>query len=168
MSEQILHFIKKPSYRRVARDRVVRLKYAVFDADQGSIIEYRDDLYHLHGGYSDAFPKVEAALEGREVGDQVEVTLVPADGYGERLPALVITGPADQFPSDAHRVGAVLEGEAPDGHRVTFAVTRAQDGLITVDGNHPLAGRNLRFVFEILDVQPARPEELAAGRALAE
>lgn len=165
MSSEPLNFIKKASYLRVQRDRVVRLKYALFDLDDGRAVEFRDDLYYLHGGYGGAFPKVEAALEGREVGASVEVLLSPEEGYGPHLPDLVITVEEEAIPAEARRVGAQIDGEAADGHIVKFVVTRIDQGRITVDGNHPLAGRNLRFVFEVLDVRDATAEEIQAGFA---
>ena len=166
MSEQVLHFVPKPSYLRVDRDRVVRLKYALFDADSDEIIEYRDDLYYLHGHAGQQFPKIEAALAGLEVGEKVEVELGPADGYGERDPDLVITGPIEHFPPEAQQVGTMLDGEAADGHVVQFVVRSVDNGVVTVDGNHPLAGRRLRFVFEVIEIRQARTDELAAGRVL--
>src|SRR5512139_1347510 len=123
MTSQILHFVKQPSYLRIAKDRVVRLKYLVFNADTNEIIEFRDDLYYLHGGYGGAFPKAEAALEGEQVGAKVELSLTADEAYGPRDPAMVITGPADHFPPEAHQIGARLEGQAPDGHVVDFVVT---------------------------------------------
>src|SRR5512139_171940 len=98
MTSQILHFIKQASYLRVAKDRVVRLKYLVFNRESGAIIEFRDDLYYLHGGYGGAFPRVEEALEGMQVGAKVELALTIDEAYGQRDPAMIITGPADHFP----------------------------------------------------------------------
>jgi len=167
MSSQILHFVKQLSYLRVAKDRVVRLKSLVFNGETDAIIEFRDDLYYLHGGYGGAFPKVEKALEGEQVGAKVELTLTAEEAYGERDPAMVITGPADHFPPEAHHIGARLEGHAPDGHVVDFVVTRIKDDRITVDGNHPLAGTPLRLVLEVLDIRPATEEELKARHAFA-
>lgn len=167
MSSQTLHFIKQPNYLRVAKDRVVRLKYLVFNGETDAIIEFRDDLYYLHGGYGGAFPKVEAALEGEQVGAKVELSLTADEAYGQRDPAMIITGPSDHFPPEAHHIGARLEGEAPEGHVVDFVVTRIADGRITVDGNHPLAGLPLRLVLEVLDIRPATEEELKARHAFA-
>lgn len=167
MTDQVVHFVKKPSYLRIARDRVARLKYAVLDMDTQRTLEFRDDLYHLHGGYGGAFPKVEQALEGLEVGDKVEVDLTPEEGYGAHLEELVITAPAEHFPVEAQQVGTLLDGEGPDGHVRKFVVSAVADGMITVDGNHPLAGKNLHFVFEVLDVRAAREEELKAGYGYA-
>ncbi|HEY0635797.1 MAG TPA: peptidylprolyl isomerase [Gammaproteobacteria bacterium] len=167
MSSQTLHFVKKPSYLRITKDRVVRLKYLVFNGESGAIIEFRDDLYYLHGGYGGAFAKVEAALEGEQVGAKVELTLTAEEAYGARDPAMVITGPADHFPPEAHHIGARLEGQAPDGHVVDFVVTRLHEGRLTVDGNHPLAGLPLRLVLEVLEIREARDEERKARHALA-
>ncbi|HEY0721568.1 MAG TPA: peptidylprolyl isomerase [Gammaproteobacteria bacterium] len=167
MSSQILHFVKQPGYLRIAKDRVVRLKYLVFHGESDAVIEFRDDLYYLHGGYGGAFAKVEAALEGEQVGAKVELQLTAEEAYGPRDPAMVITGPADHFPPEAQQLGARLEGHAPDGHVVDFVVTRINDGRITVDGNHPLAGMPLRLVLEVLEVRAARTEELKARHAFA-
>jgi len=167
MTHQILHFVKQPSYLRIAKDRVVRLKYLVFNGESAAIIEFRDDLYYLHGGYGGAFPKVEAALEGEQVGAKVELSLTADEAYGPRDPAMIITGPADQFPPEAHQIGAHLEGHATEGHVVDFVVTRIADDRITVDGNHPLAGIPLRLVLEVLDVRAATEEEIRARHAFA-
>lgn len=167
MSSEILHFVKQTSYLRIAKDRVVRLKYLVFHGETGAIIEFRDDLYYLHGGYGGAFPKVEEALEGEQVGAEVELSLTAEQAYGQRDPALVITGPADHFPPEAQRLGVRLEGHTPEGHVVDFVVTRISDGRITVDGNHPLAGTPLRLVLEVLDVRAASEAELQARHAFA-
>jgi FKBP-type peptidyl-prolyl cis-trans isomerase SlyD len=167
MTSQILTFVKKSSYLRIAKNRVVRLKYLVFNGETGAIIEYRDDLYYLHGGYGGAFPKVEAALDDEEVGAKVELTLTADEAYGPRDPAMVITGPADHFPPEAQQIGARLEGHAPDGHVVDFVVTRVANERITVDGNHPLAGLPLRLVLEVLDVREASEEEIKARHAFA-
>ena len=167
MSEQKLHFISKPNYGRIGKDKVVRLRYAVFDRDSGQALEFRDDLYYLHGGYGGAFPKVEAALEGMEVMGKTEVALDPEEGYGAYDPGLRIIAALEQFPAEAHRVGARLEGEAPDGRTIPFRVVGLEAGQLTVDGNHPLAGRRLRFVLEVLDIRPASDAELAAGHAFS-
>ena len=167
MSEQKLHFVSKPNYGRIRQDKVVRLRYAVFDRDDGHALEFRDDLYYLHGGYGGAFPKIEAALEGMEIHGKTEVELDPEDGYGSYDPALRITAPVEEFPPEARQPGARLEGEAPDGRVLAFRVVEVAGDQLTVEGNHPLAGRRLRFVLEVLDIRDATEAELAAGHAFA-
>lgn len=166
MSEQEITFEQKSSYARVRKDRVVRIKYAMSDMEKGETLAYRDDLYYLHGGYGGALPKVEEALEGRAVGETVEVELTPAEGYGEIDADLVITQPEENFPPQGRELGAQLDAEGPDGKVIHFTVTAVGDGLVTVDGNHPLAGRHLRFVMEILEVRPANETELSIGHAI--
>jgi FKBP-type peptidyl-prolyl cis-trans isomerase SlyD len=167
MSEQKLHFISKPNYGRIRKDKVVRLRYALFDRDGEHALEFRDDLYYLHGGYGGAFPKIEAALEGMEIQGKTEVELDPEEGYGHHDPALRVTASLEAFPPEAHHLGARLEGEAPDGRVLSFRVVKMENGQLTVDGNHPLAGRRLRFVLEVLDIRDASAAEIAAGHAFA-
>ena len=167
MSEQKLHFISKPSYGRIRKDKVVRLRYALFDRDGGHALEFRDDLYYLHGGYGGAFARIEAALEGMEIQGKTEVELEPEEGYGRFDPALRVTAPLETFPPEAHQLGARLEGEAPDGRVLDFRVVKLENGQLTLDANHPLAGRSLRFVLEVLDIRNASEAEITAGHAFA-
>lgn len=165
MTSKPLHFIKKPNYTRIGKDRVIRLKYALFDANDGSTIEFRDDLYYLHGGYGGAFAKVEEALEGLDVGAKTEVLVDADEGYGRHDPNLLLKVAEEEIPPEGRQLGATLDGEA-EGEVIKFRVVEKQGGLITLDANHPLAGRDLRFMFEVLDVRPASDEELAAGHAI--
>lgn len=167
MSEEKLHFISKPNYGRIRKDKVVRLRYAVFDRQGEHALEFRDDLYYLHGGYGGAFPKIEAALEGMDIHAKTEVELEPEEGYGPYDPALLITAPLEEFPPEARQLGARLEGETPDGRSIPFRVVKLEGDRLTVDGNHPLAGRQLRFVLEVLDIRDATEAEITAGHAFA-
>lgn len=165
---QPIRLVRKKSYARVRKDKVVRLRYAVTDADSGETIEFRDDLFYLHGGYGGAFPKVEQALEGKQVDESIELTLSPEEGFGPRNQALVIKERAEHFPPEARKVGTQLDGHGPDGRVVPFVVTAVEGDFITVDGNHPLAGRTVRMVLEVLAIRDATAEELADGRPRAE
>lgn len=149
----------------ISRDHTVRLRYAVFNAEDNTALEYRDDLYYLHGGYGGAFPKVEEALDSLRVGEKVDITLSPEEAYGPYRSDLVITEMDDSFPPEAHHVGAQIEGHAPDGSVIPFRVIQATPGQITVDGNHPWAGMDLRFVLEVMSVRPATEKELNDGYA---
>lgn len=166
MSEQETGSESQQCDLRVGKDRVVRVKYVLTDLEKGETLAYRDDLYYLHGGYDGAPKKIEAALEGRRIGDRVQVDLTPKDGYGEVDPHLIITQAAENFPPEGREPGAQLDAEAPDGSIIHFTVTEVKDGMVTVNGNHPLAGRHLRFDMEILEIRPANEMELAARRAM--
>ena len=163
MSEQLVNFHPKHDYQRIRKDKVVRLRYVLKQAETGDTLAYRDDMVYLHGGYGSAFPRVEEVLEGLEVGDRAEVTLAPEDAYGPRDEGLVITAPHAEFPAQARHVNARLEGEAPDGTTVAFRVVARDAETLTVDGNHPLAGLPLTFHFEVLDIRDASAAEMEAG-----
>lgn len=166
MTGKTVHFVSKPKYTAVRKNKVVRLRYALFDDGSNRTLEYRDDLYYLHGGYGGAFPKVEAALEGLEVGMKAELTLAPDEAFGAWEPDLVLTVPAAELPPEGRRVGVEVDGETPDGHVVKFRVTEAGGETLTLDGNHPYAGLRLRFHLEVLDIRDATPRELELGHAV--
>lgn len=168
MSDQILHFNKKRNYQRIRKDKVVRLKYLLRDRDSEQALAYRDDMIYLHGGYGSAFPKVEAALEGLEVDMKAEVDLEPSDGYGESDPERILQVPADALPPEVLHVGAEVDGELEDGPTVKFRVTAIDGDQITLDANHPMAGRHLSFMFEVLDIRDAHAKEIEAGYGFAE
>ncbi len=165
MTEQPLHFVRKRQYTRIAKDKVVTLKSAVLDATTDALIEYRNDLTYLHGGYGGAPAKVEQALEGLTVDSRVEVTLSPEEGYGAHDPQLVMVLPAAELPAQAQQVGAQVDGQAEDDKVVKFRVLNVEDGMITLDGNHALAGKTVKFVLEVEAIRSATAEELAAGYA---
>lgn len=163
MSENILHFNQKRNYKRISKDKVVSLRYLLSDLDSEETLAYRDDMIYLHGGYGSAFPKVEAALEGLEVDMKAEVELEPEDAYGHVDEQLRLHVPTDAIPEEARHVGAQLDGEAEDGSQRSFRVLEVNDDSLLLDGNHPLAGRRLKFVFEVLDIRDAHAQEIEAG-----
>jgi len=168
MTGQVVEFQSRSPILRVVRDRVVTLEYALYDADTNEVLEYRDKLQYLHGGYPGGLARVEQALEGKRSGDREEIILECVDGYGERDPALVISDRPEAFPPEARTVGARLDGEAPDGSVLPFRVVEVTNDRITVDGNHPYAGMRLRFLVEIRSVRPATAAELRDGYAHAD
>lgn len=165
MSSDIVNFTPHLNLQRVGPDKVVTLKYALFDRDTEELIEYRDDLIYLHGGYETRLEKLQQAVEGLPIGASEDVDLTSEQAFGPVDPNLVITDHADNFPAEARQPGTELEGHAPDGTVIMFRVTDVQGDQITVDGNHPLSGRNLRFVVEVKDVRDATNGELEAGHA---
>lgn len=165
MNENILHFNKKRNYQRIQKDKVVRLRYIMRDIETEETLAFRDDMYYLHGGYGSAFPKVEAALENLEVDMKTEVSLTPKDSYGEIDQALVMKVPFDAIPKEARKIGMRIQGESQDGCSRDFTVIDIDEEGITVDGNHPLAGKNLEFVFEVMDIRNATEAEIQAGYA---
>lgn len=148
----------------IAANTVVSLRYRLFD-DKDAMIEDAQVVDYLHGGYGQIFEAVEAALEGRDVGDALLVELAPAQAFGDIDPALMRSEPRDRFPREV-RAGMEFEGASPDGqHRAVYRITAVSDETVEVDGNHPLAGRGLRFDCQVLGVRKATREEMTHGHA---
>lgn len=149
----------------IRQDMVVRLGFRIRDQLGGGLLQYGEDLVYLHGGYGGAFPKVEQAMEGCRVGDRVSVVLSPEEGYGMYYPELVITLPSEEFSDELPQAGEAVDGQLPDGRSMTFTVSGLADGQITLDGNHPFAGKHLLFDFEVLDIRASVDAERSAGFA---
>ena len=143
---------------KVTKDTVVRLSVEM-DGDSGG-----RELEYLHGGYGSLFPKLEAALAGLEAGGKANVTLSPADGFGEHDPSLIRREPRERLPQGV-KVGSALHGghAEEDGHRRVFRVTALSDTEATLDGNHPLAGHTVELRCEVLEVRAATQEEIEHG-----
>lgn len=165
METKTVEFIKQRNYQSIAKDKVARLRYVVFEQGTEQALAFRDDLYYLHGGYGGAFPKVEAALEGMKIDSKVEVLMTPEECYGERDSALEMSVAIEQIPAEARIVGTHLEGEAADGASFPFLVVAVDAKQVKLDGNHPLSGKHLRFTLEVLDIRDATVAELEAGYA---
>ena len=144
----------------IAPHKFVTLTYRIIDAD-GLVLEQNDiPVSYIHGGYSDLFEKVERALEGKAAGDSVSVTLSPDEGFGEHDPNLTFTDDLENVPHEFRYLGAQVEMQNEDGDARTFIVTRIEDGQLTVDCNHPFAGKTVRFEVDIQSVRDASPQEL--------
>lgn len=147
----------------VGPDKVVSFTYSIID-DSGSIIEQSDlPISYVHGGPHDLFEKVEQELEGSVVGDTVEVELTPEEGFGEHDPNLTYTDDLVNVPEEFRHVGAEVEMMNDQGDTRTFTVTHIENGQLTVDGNHPMAGKTITFRIRVTGIRDATPEELENG-----
>jgi len=146
---------------KIFANAVVTLKFRLLDTD-GEVIEQSDEpLAYLHGGYTGIFPKVEDALNYKEVGDQVKVSLEPAEAFGDYDPSLVRLESLANLPPDTVVGGYLSSGN--DG--VVWRVTEISDGQAVLDGNHELAGQRVLFECTVLDVRPATEEEIEHGHS---
>jgi len=148
---------------QITQNSVVSLNYSMFD-DQGTLIDQNHDpIVYLHGGYDNILPVVEAALNGKSVGDKVSVTMTPDQGFGEFVAELVREEDVSMFPPDLE-IGMMFETRDPEsGEAMQFRVTAIEAGKVTVDGNHPLAGMTIRFEASVLEVREASADEIAHG-----
>ena len=142
---------------KIEKDTAVSIQVQILEGGKPSPMQ---EMTYLHGN-GNLFPKMEAALTGLEPGGKANVTMTPADGFGERDPALVRVEPRARIP-DGAAVGMSLQGEAEGQPRV-FRITALTDTEATLDGNHPLAGRTVELRMSVLEVREATEEELAHG-----
>jgi FKBP-type peptidyl-prolyl cis-trans isomerase SlyD len=146
---------------KIQKDTVVTLRYKVADATTSKLIEEsHDPMVYLHGGYDNTFPKIEAALEGKEAGFQTTLHLAPGDAFGERDESLMRTISKAEFPPGV-KVGGQLEGRNDQGEPQVFNVVKIKGPQVILDGNHPLAGKSLKFSLSVTGVRAATPEEIA-------
>jgi FKBP-type peptidyl-prolyl cis-trans isomerase SlyD len=149
---------------KITRDKVVSLHYTLRN-DSGDTIDSStggEPLAYLHGTGS-ILPGLENALEGREPGEKISVRLPAKEGYGERNDALVQVVPRKALATIGKiKVGTRFQANVQGGARV-MTITAVEQEEITIDANHPLAGVDLNFEVEVVDVRDATAEELAHG-----
>lgn len=140
---------------------VVTISFKLFDASNKLLEESPEPLTYLHGGHSGIFPKIEEALNHKQVGESISVTLEPDDAFGEYDPQMIRMETLADLPPDV-TVGGYLVAEQ-DGREVIWRVTSIAEGKAVLDGNHELAGQRLRFDCTVMDVRPASAEEISHG-----
>lgn len=150
---------------KVEEGTVVSLTYRVLD-EEGQVIDDNQNaqpLEYLHG-HGNIISGLEEALEGSEQGDRLEVTVEPEQAYGQPNPEAVFGMPRDRFPEDVDvQPGMQFAAETPEGPaRLTVVDTGEEE--ITVDANHPLAGKTLSFDVQVSEVRPATEGELEQQR----
>jgi len=101
----------------------------------------------------------------RRLGGSVEVTLPPEKAFGYPDPNLTFTDDLANVPPQFHQVGAQVEMQNESGETRTFFVSRIEDGKLTVDGNHPFAGKTLLYAVTVADIRDATEEEKKNGIA---
>ena len=148
---------------QVGKHKVVAVVYSIAD-ENGNVMEQIDyPVSYVHGGKSDLIEKVETALEGCKVGDSVQVTLGPSEAFGEHDPNLTFTDDIDNVPPEFRHVGAEVQMQNDAGDVRTFIVSRIEGNKLTVDGNHPMAGKSVTFTVTVKEIRDASPEEIQNG-----
>lgn len=154
---------------KTALNMVVSFHYTLKD-DGGEILDSssgREPLSYLHG-HGNIVPGLEKALEGTSAGHRSHVAVEADEAYGEANPDLVFEAPREHFPADIKlEAGTRVYAEGPQG-RVAFRVVRLTEKGAVLDGNHPLAGKQLHFDVEVVEVRAATPEEMEHGHVHGE
>ena len=154
---------------QVAKNKVVSIDYKLTDGS-GKLIDSSENhgpLLYIQG-IGNLIPGLEKELEGKSAGDHLNVKIAAKDGYGERNDSLCQSVPTSQFEStEALEIGMQFEVETEQGELVV-SVTKIEGDMVTVDGNHPLAGVELHFDVTVKEVRDASAEELAHGHVHGE
>jgi FKBP-type peptidyl-prolyl cis-trans isomerase SlyD len=144
---------------------VVSMHYTLTN-NEGNVIdssEGRDPLAYLHGA-GNIIPGLEKALVGKVQGDEINVKVDPAEGYGEIKPELVQIVDKSAFQGvEKLEIGMNFDAQAPDGSMIRIIVTKIEGDSVTIDANHPLAGETLNFDVKIVGVREATKEEIDHG-----
>lgn len=149
---------------QIETNTVVTFNYVLKD-DDGNVIDQSQDgtFIYLHGAQN-IVPGLENALSGKTIGDELSVSVSPAEGYGERQDDRLQSVPRDMFPESTEiEPGMQFHAQGPDGQSLVVSIIGVEDDTITVDGNHPLAGVQLNFDVSIVEVRTATDEEISHG-----
>lgn len=147
----------------IAQDVVATFHYTLRNG-RGEVLDSSrtgEPLSYLHG-FQNIVPGLERALEGKRVGDRLEVVVEPADGYGERDAAGARKAPRHVFP-DGLAPGMQLFAQDAAGNVIPIWITTVGDDVVEFDTNHPLAGAQLHFDVEIIELRAGNAEELVHG-----
>jgi len=151
----------------IKQNSVVTMHYELKDSN-GEVLdssEGQDPLVYLHGA-GNIIVGLEEQLFGKAAGDQIEAVVSPEKGYGQPVDALIQVVPKEAFGAEVENVavGMRFQAETEQGP-VPVVVTAMDNENVTVDGNHPLAGKELYFNVTIADVRDASAEEIEHGHA---
>jgi len=147
--------------------KFVELTYKVTDQKTRHVLtKVEFPLGYVHGHNEILAPSVHRELEGKAVGEVIEV---PIDGnqiFGPRDESLVFSDHIENVPEEYRQIGTSILMESNKGQTRSFLVTQMDDETLTVDGNNPLCGRGVVFTLEILTVRDATDDETRMGGAI--
>ena len=144
---------------KITPGKFVTLTYSISDG-QGTVVEQNDlPVSYIHGGDTELIGGMDKAVAGKVAGDTVKMTVGPEDAFGPHDPDLTFTDDIENVPEPFRRVGAEVQMQNEAGDIKTFIVSRIEDRKLTVDGNHPLAGKTLNVTVKIMSVRDATKED---------
>ncbi len=150
---------------QISKYKAVVVNYVARD-DSGNILDSSDadgPIRYIHGT-EDLIPGLEAALEGHSAGEKLSIRVAMEDAYGDRDESLIEEVPIANFPGiDSIEPGMKFQTDMDDDVPYIVTVTKVTKKHVTVDGNHPFAGKNLNFDLEIVEVREASSSEIEHG-----
>lgn len=148
---------------KISKNKFVSLTYTITDENDNILERIDMPIQYIQGVNSQVIEKIENALDGHQVGDLVHVSLSPEEGFGPHQPELTFTDDVANVPPQFHSIGAEVEFQNDHGESKIFRVTHIEDGKLTVDGNHPFAGKTITYNITVKEVRDATASELANG-----
>ena len=151
----------------ISINKFVELTYRIIDQSNGEVIEQVEEpLGYVQGDNSLLFNQVTKELEGKCVGDEVEILLKAEDAFGKKADELIFTDDIDNVPMEYRHIGANVTMQNDKGGTKDFVVSSIENGKLTIDGNHPLAGRDIIFFVEVLSIRDATADEIIEGGSI--
>ena len=151
----------------ISINKFVELTYRIIDQSNGEVIEQVEEpLGYVQGDNSLLFNQVTKELEGKCVGEEVEILLKAEDAFGKKADELIFTDDINNVPVEYRFIGASVTMQNDKGGTKDFIVSSIEDGKLTIDGNHPLAGKDIIFYVEILSIREATADEIIEGGKL--
>jgi FKBP-type peptidyl-prolyl cis-trans isomerase SlyD len=148
---------------KITKNKFVSLVYTITDDDDNILERIDMPIQYIQGVNSQVIEKIEVALDGHEEGDLVHVTLNPEEGFGAHQPELTFSDDLSNVPPQFHSIGAEVEFQNDQGESKIFRVAAIEDGKLTVDGNHPFAGKSITYNITVKEVRNATADELKHG-----
>ena len=153
---------------KVEKNKVVKFHYTLKDKETGEVLDssqqYGEPLTVLIGA-NNIIPGLERQMEGMEVGEKKTIEVKAEEAYGPKDENLIQKIPIENFQGIELQKGLPLQAQTPDGQIINLVVVDFDDKEVVVDMNHPLAGKDLVFDVEIVDVRDATLEEISHGHA---
>lgn len=141
----------------VAFGKYVSFSYSITD-DKGNVVEQHDlPVGYVYGGDSEMIGGVDKAILGKKAGDELLVDIEPEEMFGQRDEALIVTDDINNVPPQFRSLGTEVQMQNDKGDSKTFYITEITETTVTIDGNHPLAGKPLTIKVNILEVRDAMP-----------
>jgi len=146
-------------------NKVVSIEYELKDSETGEVLDSnvgKEPLEYI-GGKGQIIPGLENEIAKMNVGEKKDIKVEAKDAYGEVNPEAVQTLPKEQFAGIDLKVGMPLYGQGENGETVQVTVKDFDDQNVTIDFNHPLAGKDLNFNVTLVDVRDATKQEIDSG-----
>ena len=152
---------------KISINKFVELTYRIIDQSNGEVIEQVEEpLGYVQGDNLLLFNQVTKELEGKCVGDEVEILLKAEDAFGKKADELIFTDDIDNVPIEYRHIGAAVTMQNDKGGTKDFIVSKIENGKLTIDGNHPLSGKDIIFYVEVLSIRDATADEIIEGGRL--